>query len=90
MKTSKKTVENVFRYFIKELGGKVAERFDDHEAYSLDYTATYGGYVIEQIDEKSSGVWHPFGNERCSAAELVTKMHFAMEVLRLKKQEVSQ
>lgn len=87
MKTTKGMVELAFKALIKEIGGRVATRFDDHGAYSLDYVGCYGGYVIERICADSSGVWHPFGQQRHSAKEAYDQYWFAVEVLRQVRQE---
>lgn len=82
MKTSRKTVETVFAYFVEALSGKVAQSYNEVGAYRLDYNSVYGGYNIERICNSSGGVSNPFGTRRSSASEMVQKMNFAMEVMR--------
>lgn len=50
------------------------------EKWMLDYNATYGGYVIEQI-EQLSGVSHPLGSRRRSTREMYLSMLMTCQAL---------
>lgn len=78
---TRKDAEKQFERLIQAIGGCVAKSFDDHGAYQLDWNATYGGGVIEQISENSSGVNQPFGAQRHNAKDFCNMVHFAMRVL---------
>lgn len=78
-------MESAFKALIKELGGKVAERYDDHGAYTLDHS--YGGYQIERICDDSTGVSCPFGFRRFTTKEAYHTFWFAVEAIRSAKAE---
>lgn len=75
--TSKKQVENKFKFFIEAIGGKVASSYNDVGGYRLDYASCYGGYNIEQISNDSGAVSHPFGCARKKAGEFWDTLDFA-------------
>lgn len=81
MKTDKKAVEGMFKVFVKTIGGRVAESYNDEGAYRLDYVACYGGYNIEQIHNKAGGVDQPFGSTRRKPTEMWDTLHFAVRAL---------
>ena len=88
-----KPVEVVFRRFAKAMGRKVGRytRLKSGKLkanignWSLDYNSVYGGYVIEEMYNKSGGVSQPFGSRRHSANQLIVMMRFAMDSLGAKK-----
>ena len=86
-RTTRKQVESLFGTFANRLGMRVATRFDDHGAYRLDYAPVYGGYNIERIDDTSSGVSLPFGEQRRSAGEMWSAMHFALRAIEVHEKE---
>lgn len=87
MRTTRKQVEGLFEHFCNVLGLRQATSYDDHGAYRLDYAACYGGYVIERIDDESSGVSQPFGETRRTAGEMWSAMHFALRALETQRRE---
>lgn len=83
-RTTRKTVETVFEYFLKAINGRKAKDYKDVDGYRLDYNPIYGGYVVEQIVNDGGGVSRPFGDRRRAPAEMVSTLNFVMEVLREK------
>lgn len=85
MRTTQKNVVAAFEALAHACGKRVARSAEDHGAWMLDYTACYGGYVIEQISETTSGVSHPFGSDRCKASEAWSKFWCAVRAIEIAK-----
>jgi hypothetical protein len=85
MRTTKGNVESAFKYFIQAIGGRVANRYDDHGGFVLDHGI--GGYIIEQICSNSSGVNQPFGSQRMKAEAFYDACWLAIRAIELKEKE---
>jgi hypothetical protein len=83
MRTSKKTVEEVFGRFCAALGKKVADSYADKGAWALDY---YNGYqIVEYLP--GGGESAVFSDRRLSPSEIVMMMHFAMRAIAIDRGE---
>jgi len=88
-RTTKKQLENKFEMFIEAIGGKVAKKFSDVGAYSLDYASCYGGYNIERISSEGGAISHPFGPNRQTASQLWDSMDIAIRAVDEAKNNVA-
>lgn len=88
-RVTRKDVEAAFRLLVNQLGGHVAQRYDDVDGFVLDYAGMYGGYLIEQVHQGTvgHGVTRPFGNYRRKAREMYLALHFGLDVLRFEQQQ---
>jgi hypothetical protein len=77
-RTTRKQIESLFTLFCKEHGKKRAESYADKGAWSINYNAIYGGFVIIEYCE-NGGEGLPFGEQRRKAAEFWDTMHFALK-----------
>jgi hypothetical protein len=53
--------------------------------WKMDYSAIWGGAVIEEIVNEGGGITHPFSSTRRSPREFCKTIHFAMQVMDYKK-----
>lgn len=81
---SKADAERQFLRLCDLLRQRVATSYDDHGAWALDYVAEYGGFVVERIDDETSGVSHPLGDRRHSAREFCQMVHFLARALEVR------
>lgn len=86
---TKKDAEAAFDRLCAATGHSRAEAYNDHGAWSLDYVACYGGFVVEEIDDVSCGVSHPMGERRRSAREFVQAVRFAIDAISERDKMVS-
>ena len=77
-------VNQVFELFRKAIGKRVAEKWNDTGAWTLDYAKEYGGYVIYQIINDRGAKEMPLGDQRHTATEVVERMRFALRWLEQK------
>ena len=77
-------VNEVFNLFCKAIGKRVAEKWSDTGAWTLDYAKEYGGYVIQEIINDRGAKEMPLGDQRYAATELVERMRFALRWLEQK------
>jgi len=59
--------------------------YDTPNAFSVDNTPIYGGWLIHQNCSEGSGNHCPFGYNRCKSTSFVNKLHFARELNRLQR-----
>ncbi len=89
MKITKKDVQGMFRKLLKACKKYEGPIMMNDGAdglmhipggWSLDYCATYGGYVIEEHLDKG-GISHPFGAVRRTTREMYLSMHMLTVML---------
>ena len=61
-----KEAEKCFEMLLKVKGKRKARSYNDVGAWRLDYNPTYGGIVIEEINNSTGGVGNPMGYRRRS------------------------
>ena len=83
-RATKFELNGVFKLFCQAIGKRVAEKWNDTGAWTLDYAKEYGGYVIQEIINGRGAKEMPLGHERLSATELVERMRFALRWLEQK------
>lgn len=83
-RATKIEVHKVFKQFCEAIGKRVAEKWNDRGAWTLDYAKEYGGYVIYQIINDRGAIDMPLGHERLTATELVERMRFFLRWLEQK------
>lgn len=83
-RTTKAEVNAVFARFVKAIGGRVAESYNDIGGYGIDYNPTYGGYHVYRVDNAAGGQNLPFGSRRMKPGEFVDCLRFATEVVQYK------
>lgn len=74
MRITKKDVLGMFRRFIITLESN--QWPNNNDVFDLDYSSTYGGYLIEKINPDTS-VSHPFISKRLPAREMYDALHMA-------------
>jgi len=55
--------------------------------WDVDYNATYGGAVINEIVNEAGGIHQPFGPMRRKAREFCDTTRFAMDAIKLFKKK---
>ena len=80
-------VNEVFKFFCKAIGKRVAQTWNETGAWTLDYAKQYGGYVIYQIINDGGAKETPLGAQRYGATELVERMRFALRWLEHKDRD---
>jgi hypothetical protein len=80
-RTTRKMVENEFKTFAGLMGRPVAHAYNEVGAYTLDYSPTYGGYVVVEITSEHGAQRHPFGNMRRSPRAMWETLDFAIQAL---------
>ena len=78
---TRKDAEAAFDRLCQATGHRRATAWDDHGAWTLDYAACYGGFVVEEILSDSGGVTQPFGSRRHSAREFCQMVRFAIDAM---------
>ena len=73
-----------FEWFVKQIGGKLADGPFAHGAWVIEQDKYYG-WVVCQIAENSTGVHCPFGYNRRTTREMYWTLHFALELLEFQK-----
>ena len=84
-RATKTEVNEVFSLFCKAIGKRIAETWNDTEAWTLDYAREYGGYVIQEIINDHGAKEMPLGGQRYSPTQLVERMRFALRWLEQKE-----
>ena len=78
MTYTRSMVTKYFVNFARELGKTLSYRDSQGKinvgAWVLDHNPTYGGYIIEEIDNIHGGVFHPFNNQRMKADSFILAM----------------
>jgi len=83
---TRKDAEKALQDLCALLGKRVAKEWNDVGAWRLDYNPTYGGFVVEQIDDEHGSISRPLGDTRVSAREFWERVHFTWRALRAKEQ----
>jgi len=89
MRTTKTEVRHTFETLAAVMGKRVATAYNDIGAWTLDYAAFYGGYVIEEISNAGGGVFHPLTERRLSASEFATACRFAILAIEATKKHAN-
>jgi len=76
-RTTKGNVKSVFTQFCNAFGFDQSESYKDAGMF-LDHNGVYGGYVIAERWEGSSGEHHPFGSSRMKAEPLYDALRLAI------------
>lgn len=79
MRYTKSEVKGMFSRLCKALGKR--EDADSYNGLVLDYSACYGGYVIEEVEPVYGSCSHPFGAMRRNAREMYLSMHMVAVAL---------
>jgi hypothetical protein len=77
-RTTKADIDNVFGFLCKDLG---VPKGHGHGEWYVDHNPTYGGCIVERVDDHCSGVSHPLVSRRLPPGEFVRAMHFAISAL---------
>ena len=86
MRTTKAQVEGIFKRLAEACGKRIATSYNDVGAWRLDYTACYGGYNIEEIDNERGGISQPMGGQRMKAGEFWSACYFALRAIEAVKE----
>lgn len=81
---TKSQIKSMFALFLKSIGGRPAQEYNDVGGYLLDYNPVYGGYSIERISNQAGGVSEPFGASKMKPQEFWYAMRFAMDAIEVK------
>jgi hypothetical protein len=82
-RTTRKHVEGIFEIWVKSIGGKLANSYNDVGGYRLDYNGIYGGFKVEQIHNENGGVSdNVFSCYRMKASEMYRALYAAIESIR--------
>jgi len=76
-RTSKQNVASAFTHFCNAFGFDQAGKYPEPGMF-LDHASVYGGYVIAERHEGSSGEHHPFGSSRMKAGPLYDALWLAI------------
>ena len=78
-------IRSMFALFLKAIGGRPAQAYNDVGGYLLDYNPTYGGYNVERVVGVGGGIDQPFGSGRMKPSEFWYAMRFAMDAIEVMK-----
>jgi hypothetical protein len=73
-------------YFAKP--ARVALNYHEVGSWSLSYNSTYGGWIIEEMQNERGGISHPMTSDRRSASEFINSISFAMSALYQKERSL--
>ena len=85
MRYTRKDVETQFERFVKAIGGKIAQSYDDDGAYLLDYNGVYGGYNIVRLVGTAGGQTHVCGAMRRGPTAMMETLSFAIDAIEEKE-----
>jgi hypothetical protein len=77
---TRRDAELAFSLLCDALGKRKATDYRDKGAWTLDYAACYGGYVVHEL-LPSGGITEPFGSTRVSAREFCGRVNFLVRAL---------
>lgn len=83
---TRKDAETAFIALCAALGKRVAADWRDRGAWTLDYAACYGGYVVAELTE-NGGQGHPLGHTRRSAKDFYLTAWYAVDAIRIKDRD---
>jgi len=78
-------VKSMFGLFLKAIGGRPAQSYNDVGGFLLDYNPTYGGYSIQRVSNQKGGVDEPFGAYKMKSSEFWYTLRFAMDTIEVMK-----
>lgn len=78
-RTTRADLDSAFAYFVRSIGGTVAESWPPPQPDSYWLAHESNGYVVYQYVPNSSGVTEPFGARRRSAGEMYRTLVFAAD-----------
>jgi len=78
-------VRSAFEHFCSAHGFKMSSGFDpatrrNDPGLALDHAASYGGWVIVELNDRTTGESQPFGITRKSSKEMYDMLWFATHV----------